>query len=309
MSRSAWLIPARYGRAGHCRRHRPHRRAPGAGVTDGLRGLRGAVQRDARSSPGTASATGHGMSQYGAQGAAKQGLTCRRSWPSTTRARRSPPPPAACGWLMTAVNRQRLRRAERRRAHACARRAARRRTPRPGRGVDPVAPAQVGLQHRGRTPTTAAWHNGVHPGRVTPSSSGRAPLGPAHLRHHAQLPRRAPADRRGLHRRRARWTTTSRESSRARCRRRGMAEAAARAGRRRPDLRRLRPRRPPHPLLRHLRHDVVPGLRRRQRRGLAQQRRRRRDRRPGASATAGSRRSRSSARAAAGGPPPAACRT
>ena len=101
---------------------------------------------------------------------------------------------------------------------------------------------------------------------------------PARRRHHPRLPRRAAAGRLEHDQRAA--------AGRLREGRRPARDAdllgdrgRARTGRRRTHVRRLRPGRAPHPQLPHLRHHLVPGVRRAGCRGLPRQRRRRRHRR------------------------------
>ena len=101
---------------------------------------------------------------------------------------------------------------------------------------------------------------------------------PSRRRHHPRLPRRAAAGRLEHDQRAA--------AGRLREGRRPARDAdlvgdrgRARTGRRGTHVRRLRPGRALHPQLSHLRHHLVPGVRRAGRRGLPRQRRRRRDRR------------------------------
>ena len=261
-------------------RHASRHRTPGTGVEDGLGGLHGAGQRHARAHrsrlrarPRDVAVRRAGRGAQGADLPADRGLLL-------------PGHDARHGhWLDPGAGhgRQRQRRAGacRRAVSPYARQAAPRRTPsrrtstpRPGGWWSPV-PAPCVQYYK------AAWHNWK---KLTGDveffrSSGALTLRVAGTTAHLSW---RPAAQQQQHRERARARRLRPGRGAARDARVLAARRRARAGRRRADLRRLRPCRAPHALLRHLRHDLLPGLRRLRLRGLPWQRCRRRHGRQGA---------------------------
>ena len=213
---------------------------------------------------------GHGMSQYGAQGAARQGLTHRQIlafyYPGTASAR----PAGTIRVLITADTDNDVRVLP----------ASGLRVREVGSGTSYALPDdRPGTTSGGCAPSAAAtvldyynggWHAYRPGGKALTGDAEFYRAGsadPARRRHHPRLPRRAAAERpehgqRAQHGRLREGRRPARDA--------GLlgARGRARAGRRRPHVRRLRPGRAPHPQLPDLRHHLVPGLRRRGRRGL-----------------------------------------
>ena len=208
---------------------------------------------------------GHGMSQYGAQGAALQGLTYQQIlafyYPGTTLATGT----GAMRVLISADTDNDVRVRPGQRAEGA-----------PGEQRRGVHPAGDRRRHDLAPADHREWGHGARlreerlarlqarrqaVGRSLRVLPRRHPDAPCRRRH-PDLPRR-PAPRQQGHGQRAQPRPVRPGSRAARDADLLAAGRRARAGRRRADVRRVRPRRPPDPPLRHLRHHVLPGLRRR----------------------------------------------
>ena len=243
----------------HCSPRSSSSPPPGAGVPDGLGGLHGPGERQARpdrarlrARPRDVAVRRPGSRPQGADLPADPGLLlpghgARQRDRFDPGADHRPTPTTTCGCCRPAGS-------------PYARRAVRRRTP---------------SRRTSARPPGGWWPRAPTPWCSTPTAAGtnwKTLAGDAEFFGPASLTLRVAGTTRAYrgalrlqqqqHRQRARPRRLRAGRDPARDADLVAARGRARPGRRGPDLRRLRPQRPPDPLLRHLRHHVLPGLRR-----------------------------------------------